>query len=346
MGNLKGCGPTDGEQERRAFMANAKQRSAAQRREQVRQQRDQRLNTKQTAQVNRRKRPAKSNPWPIIGGIVAAVIIVVGIFFYLSHQQSAQTSSGATTAMQTLTSINNSEIATVGPGSANNLLLPVSGTSELKTADGKPEILYVGGEYCPYCAAERWGMINALSRFGTFSGVQPITSSEDSVPTFTFHGSTYSSKYIDFIGRETADQNDQPLDSLTAQQQQIFNTYDKAPYTGKNAQAGTIPFIDIANQRVSSGAYYDPSVLIGHSYQDIATQLKDPNSDIAKGVLGTANYLTAAICVATNNQPANVCTANPIPSLETGLLQAALNNSSSQVAAAALPQVADVRRLG
>jgi hypothetical protein len=326
-------------------MANTKQRSAAQRREQMKQQRDQRLSAKQAAQVNRRKRPKKTNPWPIIAGIVVAVALVVGIFVYLSRQQTTQTSNGATTAMNALTSISNSEIAAVGPGSANNLLMPLSGVSELKGADGKPEILYVGAEYCPYCAAQRWGMINALSRFGTFSGVQPITSSEDNVPTFSFHNSTYSSQYIDFIGRETGDQNNNPLDSLTAQQQQTFNAYDKPPYTGKDASTGSIPFIDIANQRVSAGAYYDPTVLIGHSYQDIATQLKDPNSDIAKGVIGTANYLTAAICLATNNQPARVCTANPIPSLQTSLSQASLSPSSPQLAVAALPQVADVKRL-
>src|SRR2546423_7105484 len=100
MGNLKGCGPTDREQERSSFMPKTKQHSAAQRREQVKQQRDQRLNTKQTAQVTKRKRPTKSNPWPIIGGIVAAVAIVVGIFFYLSHQQSTETSNGGATALK------------------------------------------------------------------------------------------------------------------------------------------------------------------------------------------------------------------------------------------------------
>jgi hypothetical protein len=326
-------------------MANAKQRSAAQRREQVKQQRDQRLNTKQqTAQVNRRKRPAKSNPWPIIGGIVVAVAVVVGIFFYLSNQQSTQTTSGGATALKTLTSIDNSTLASVGPGSANSSLHVVSGAAMLKGPDGKPQVFYVGGEYCPFCAAQRWGVINALSRFGTFSGLQPITSSEDSVPTFTFHGATYTSQYIDFVGRETSGQSQTtPLDTLTADQQQIFNKYDASPYT---TNPGAIPFIDIANQHVSAGAYYDPTVLVGHSYQDIATQLKDPNSDIAKGALGTANYLTAAICLATNNQPANVCTANPIPSLETSLSQTSLSSSGQQIAAAALPQVADVRRQG
>src|SRR5215471_17073708 len=35
------------------------------------------------------------------------------------------------------------------------------------TSGGKPEMLYIGAEYCPYCAAMRWSMAVALSRFGT-----------------------------------------------------------------------------------------------------------------------------------------------------------------------------------
>ena len=44
------------------------------------------------------------------------------------------------------------------------------------TAHGKPEVLYVATEYCPYCAAQSWAMIVALSRFGTFSGLRTIRS--------------------------------------------------------------------------------------------------------------------------------------------------------------------------
>ena len=44
-----------------------------------------------------------------------------------------------------------------------------------------PEVLYMGAEYCPYCAAQRWSTIIALSRFGTWAGsaicrVTPATS--------------------------------------------------------------------------------------------------------------------------------------------------------------------------
>src|SRR5438874_585634 len=59
------------------------------------------------------------------------------------------------------------------------------------TKDGKPEVLYIGDEYCPYCAAERWAMAVALSKFGTFTGLRGIRSSSSdafpSTPTLTFY---------------------------------------------------------------------------------------------------------------------------------------------------------------
>ena len=42
---------------------------------------------------------------------------------------------------------------------------------------------------------------------------------------------------------------------------------------------------------------------------EIATALADPTTDIAKGVNGAANVLTAQICKSTNQQPTAVCTA-------------------------------------
>jgi hypothetical protein len=45
---------------------------------------------------------------------------------------------------------------------------------------------------------------------------------------------------------------------------------------------------------------------------------------ISKGILGEANYMTAAICTLTNNQPSTVCGASSIKSIETSLAQSAL----------------------
>ncbi|MGH3290263.1 MAG: DUF929 family protein, partial [Trebonia sp.] len=46
------------------------------------------------------------------------------------------------------------------------------------TRGGKPEVLYVGAEYCPYCAMENWPLIVALSRFGQFTGLTTSRSPE------------------------------------------------------------------------------------------------------------------------------------------------------------------------
>jgi thiol-disulfide isomerase/thioredoxin len=76
----------------------------------------------------------------------------------------------------------------------------VNGTA--LTSGGKPEVLYMGAEYCPYCAAQRWAIANSLSRFGTFTGLKTSHSSssdaDPNTPTLTFYGSKYTSKYVTF----------------------------------------------------------------------------------------------------------------------------------------------------
>ena len=81
----------------------------------------------------------------------------------------------------------------------------LTGQPVLKSA-GKPEVLFVGAEYCPFCAAERWPLIVALSRFGHFTGFKNMQSAQLSVfpdtQTFSFVGSTYTSRYLAFTGVE------------------------------------------------------------------------------------------------------------------------------------------------
>ena len=64
-----------------------------------------------------------------------------------------------------------------------------------------------------------------------------------------------------------------------------------------------------------SGASYFPTGFAALGWSQIAADLHNPNSAVAKEVLGTANYITAAICKMTGNQPATACTAT-VQSLE------------------------------
>jgi hypothetical protein len=183
------------------------------------------------------------------------------------------------------------------------------------TAGGKPRVLYVGAEFCPYCAAERWPVVVALSRFGTWSNLGATHSaSKDVYPdtqTLSFHGATYASDYLSFTGVETTGNTPvggsyPPLDSLDPADEKVVQDYNKPPYT---ATAGSIPFIDLAGRYVTSGASYSPKVLAGLSRAEIAAALDDPSDPVAKAVGGSANVLTAVLCEATGGQPADVCTA-------------------------------------
>ncbi len=253
----------------------------------------------------------------ILGGVIAVIVIALAIIFVVKFGPSNQgkvAASGAQPAdpalVAALTQIPASTFDTVGAGSASNPPKSITGATPLQQ-DGKPELLYVGGEYCPYCAAERWAMIAALSRFGTFSGLSTIRSSSSDVfpstPTFTFYGATYTSDTVAFTPVEQY--TNQPsgngyttLQNLTSEQQSIVNKYDVAPYT-----SGGIPFLDFGNQLVFSGATYNPGVLSGMDWNQIAAQLKNPSSAQAQGIIGSANLISAGICQITSQQPASVC---------------------------------------
>jgi len=66
-------------------------------------------------------------------------------------------------------------------------------------------------------------------------------------------------------------------------------------------------------------ATYDPQVLHGQTWSQIAAALATPAAPVAQGVDGSANLFTAAICKMTGNQPASVCTTAAVRSLEAGL---------------------------
>jgi len=265
----------------------------------------------------------------LAGGSILAVIAVVVAFVLASTNGSSGSpaTAGSTAAppsgsdldsvLSQLTSVPAATLDQVGAGttSAN----PTTITGPALTSGGKPEVLYIGAEYCPYCAAERWAMIVALSRFGTFSGLAPIRSAAKDgagnaepyplTPTWTFGKATYTSSYLTFTPVEgytnIPDKSTgfyTVLQTPTAAQQALLDKYDAA-------YQGAIPFIDYGNKYLSVGASYNPTVLSGLTWAQIADDLHDPSSSVAKSVLGTANFATAAICGLTNNQPASACTS-------------------------------------
>ena len=197
---------------------------------------------------------------------------------------------------------------------ASNVKLMPTGQPEI-TENGLPVLTYVGAEYCPFCAAERWPIVVALSRFGTFSNLTSTVSAPrpevfPETPTLTFHDTSYTSDYLVLSAVETATNNPSinggytPLDTPSAQQQRLFDLYNTEAVSGSD---GGIPFVLIGNRYVWVGATFDPGVLGGLSFDEIASRLSDPEDDIAKAIGGSANLVTAMICTLTGDQPGDVC---------------------------------------
>jgi len=273
----------------------------------------------------------KANHNRVYGIIAAAVIILLLIIVFRSPTTSNPNQADALAPQKLInqiTSVPTSVSDGVGNGSTTTKASPISAKSYL-TSKGLPQILYMGAEYCPYCAAERWPMIIALSKFGTFSNLHTTHSSTTDVyadtQTFSFHDSTFVSKYIGFtpvemfsnIADSNASSGYTTLDTPTTAQQSLMSTYDAPPYVSSSNQ-GAIPFIYFGGKYLIVGASYSPQVLQGKSYQQIANSLSSSNNTIAKGMLGAANNITATICKLTNNQPSSACTPT-IMGLESSL---------------------------
>jgi len=258
------------------------------------------------------------------GGIVVVIILFIILAKVVSNSSGSTASTSSSPAPASLvtkvTGIPTSVFESVGQGTSTPLPKPISAPA--LSQNGKPRIVYLGAEYCPYCATERWPMVISLSRFGTFSNLGVTHSSSTDVfpstQTFSFHGSTYNSQYVVFTPVEMQSNvlvggSYAVLDTPTSEEQALLTKYDAPPYT---SSTGGIPFIYFGGQYLISGSTYDPSVLQGKTADEIATALSDPSTKISQGAIGAANAITATICSMTGDQPGSVCSDSVIQALE------------------------------
>lgn len=255
----------------------------------------------------------------IVAFLVAVLFLVVDTLSKASPagpgpQRPASPAQAAAVAAK-VTSLTPGDLAEeVRATPAPNLNLPTRISGPALHLDGKPEILYIGAEWCPFCATERWALVAALSKFGTFSKLGLTHSSSTDVDkdtqTFTFHGATYRSPYLAFAGFEqqansVVGSSYAPLDKVPARDLSVMARVDAPPY---QQQSGGIPFLDLGGRLASAGAAYSPQVLHGLSALQIATDLHKPSSLPAKAIGATAGDLVSQLCQLTHDRPAGACT--------------------------------------
>ncbi len=220
---------------------------------------------------------------------------------------------------------------------------------KLTGSNGLPQIVYLGSEYCPYCAATRWPFIIALNRFGNFNGLLLTTSSPldiyNKTPTLTFLRAHYTSPYIDLDTTEELSNNcpkkdvqvnseysstpaeyypskyecandDYPiLNKPSAEVSDMATKYDSTEYFGSNGANG-IPFINFGGLYAEDGALYDPGLLHDTTWSQVVSALSVPTEGIGGSILPVANRYTAMICKMTGGKPGSVCNSKVIQATE------------------------------
>lgn len=264
----------------------------------------------------------------VVLAIAAALVVIHVVSGPTTPSRSVQASTLAPLAVV-------QEVASVPPtafnkiGAPTGIALPTkTHTKQALTARGKPLVLYAGGDYCPFCAAERWAIVEALGRFGTFSGLRETRSSGTDVypntASFSFAGSSYKSKYLVFDPTELYTNTPAPnggytpLQRFTPVEARAFAAYDRVPIS---QLTGAFPFVDIADRYVISGASYNPGILRGLDQNQIAAEVANPATSIGVAVGGTANYITAAVCTVTGNLPSGVCGVPAVRTAEMKLVK-------------------------
>lgn len=287
-------------------------------------------------------RPAGLFTWLAIGlvvVIVATLVLVKVVSGSPAAKGSGTFSPVDATTMAQVTGVPTSVFNTVG---VTSQVVQVSApialkgqpplTAKTSTGATVPEVFYLGAEYCPYCAAQRWSTIIALSRFGTWKGLGNMASySKDTypnTPTFTFVKSTYTSQYVVF---KSVEEYTNYLNATTGYYQQLqkpttaelalVKKYDAPKYIPglTKANGNPIPFMTFDNKFLVSGASYSPDTLTNLTRSAVATGLTDSTSPVTDAIIASANYQTAAICSLTHNMPSNVCTSPGVKAAKTAM---------------------------
>lgn len=259
------------------------------------------------------------------GAVVVLLIGVVALVVYaltdtpvtLRVVHRSPTAKGVIRSVSTVPMDTFDDVGITAPGTGLTPPTVLTRQPALTAAGNRPTVLFVGAEYCPFCAAERWPLIVALSRFGRFGALYNMQSSNTSVfpgtQTFSFVDTTYASPYLVFDPVELysnvpdTDGVYTQITTLTAGQQALVTRYG----TG-SSPAGSFPFVDIDNRVVAAEAGFSPAVLARLSQATIVSDLRTATTPTGKSVIASANYLTAGICAVTGQRPTPVCTSRGV----------------------------------
>jgi hypothetical protein len=263
-------------------------------------------------------------------GLIVVAIILLGALVLVRDNSGPSTTSTVETfspapssLVSTLTSVPATVYDVVGVSSpANPVQAPRptgNGSAPLWLAtvgDGPPlpVVFFYGAEFAPYAAVQRWPLILALSRFGSFNRLGLMQSSASTafadLSTFTFWNVSYTSKYLILESVERYSSLNPTGGRYLGLQRP--DARQAAAIANYGQTADTFALTDVANRYVLNGASFAPGVLAGLSQSQIAGDLATPASPLTQAVVTAANEITASICAVDNDKPGSVCDSRAV----------------------------------
>jgi hypothetical protein len=254
-------------------------------------------------------------------GLIILAIVLLGALVIVRDNSSpssstVETFSAASSSLVSTLDVPASAYDTVGVSSPGNPVTPLRATDSAPlwrdaTAGepARPVVYFYGAEFAPYAAAQRWPLVLALARFGTFTQLglmqSSMTSAFPNLSTFTFWHVGYKSHWIALQSVERySSLNPTGARYLSLQ---TPNARQAAAVTEYGPSADSFALTDVANRYVLSGSAFSPTVLEGMTQDQIAGDLDNPSSPLAQAVLAAANEITASICAVDGAKPVSVC---------------------------------------
>jgi hypothetical protein len=268
----------------------------------------------------------------IVAIVLLGTVVLVRDNFSPTSSPTTETFNPAPSSLvSTLASVPASVYDAVGVSSPTAPVTPLRATTgsggaplwQATTNGGRtePVVFFYGAEFAPYAGAERWPLVLALSRFGTFHQLGLMQSSSttafSNLSTFTFYGSSYTSKYVILQSVERySSLNPTGARYLSLQ---VPDARQSAAVANYGSGATTFPLLDVANRYVLGGAAFTPDVLVGLSQDQIAGDLTSPLSPLTQAVVSAANEITASICAVDGQNPTNVCLSRGVETADDAL---------------------------
>ena len=267
--------------------------------------------------------------------IIVAICLLGALVIVRDNSSPGSTSTTETLSpapaslLATIAAVPASVFDTVGVGSPTvpvTALHATGGAAPVWQADAsggttRPVVFFYGAEFAPYAAAERWPLVLALSRFGTFGQLGLAQSSPTTafagLSTFTFWQSSYHSHHVVLESVERYG----TLNPTGARYLGLEspNGREATAVAAYGSGINSFPLVDVANRYVLNGSAFTPGALVGLTQDQIAGYLTSPTSPLTQAVVSAANEISAAICAEDGQQPTAVCGSKGVEAADDAL---------------------------